>query len=72
MTEQQYKTHLIKFHAERPPGRIYWIGKALVQYNHGRILRCFEVHGPAEKFDSKEGAEQQVLGFAKTLIDNFI
>jgi hypothetical protein len=31
-----------------------------------------EVHGPAEKFDSKEAAEQHVLGLAKTLIDNFI
>jgi hypothetical protein len=48
------------------------MGKAHVQYNHGRTRRCFEVHGPAEKFDSKEAAEQHVLGMAKTLIDNFI
>jgi hypothetical protein len=72
MTEQQYGTHLIKFHAERTSDGTYWIGKARVQYAHGRILRCFDVHGPAEKFHSKEAAEQHVLVLAKTLIDNFI
>ena len=72
MNEQQYGAHLIKFNAERMPDGTYWLGKAHVQYNHGRILRCFEVHGPSEKFDSKEAAEQHVLSLAKTLIDNFI
>jgi hypothetical protein len=72
MNEQQYGTHLIKFNAERTPDGTFWLGKAHVQYNHGRILRCFEVHGPAEKFDSKEAAEQYVLDLVKTLIDNFI
>jgi len=72
MNEHNYGTHLIKFKADRTPDGNYWIGKAHVQYNHGRTLRCFEVHGPAEKFDSKEAAEQHVLGLAKTLIDNFI
>jgi hypothetical protein len=72
MNEQQYGTHLITFIAERTPDGPYWLGKAHIRYNHGRILRCFEVHGPSEKFDSKEAAEQHVLGLAKTLIDNFI
>jgi hypothetical protein len=72
MNEHNYRTHLIKFKADRTSNGNYWIGKAHVQYNHGRTLRCFEVHGPAEKFDSKEAAEQHVLGLAKTLIDNFI
>ena len=72
MNEHNYGTHLIKFKADRTPDGNYWIGKAHVQYNHGKTLRCFEVHGPAEKFDSKEAAEQHVLGVAKTLIDNFI
>jgi hypothetical protein len=72
MNEHHYGTHLIKFKAERPPHGNYWIGKAHVQYNNGRIFRCFEVHGPAEKFDSKEAAEWYVLNLAKTLIDKFI
>jgi hypothetical protein len=72
MNEHNYGTHRIKFKADRAPDGNYWIAKAHVQYNHGRIVRCFEVHGPDEKFDSKEAAEQHVLGLAKTLIDNFI
>jgi hypothetical protein len=63
MNEHNYGTHLIKFKADRTFDGNYWIGKAHVLYNHGRILRCFEVHGPAEKFDSKEAAEQHLLGF---------
>src|SRR4029450_10537110 len=70
MNEHNYGTHLIKFRADLTPDGTYWIGKAHVQYNHGRTRRCFEVHGPAEKFDSKEAAEQHVLGMAKTLIEN--
>jgi hypothetical protein len=72
MNAHKYGTHLIRFRADRTPDGNYWIGKADVQYSHGKTLRCFEVHGPAEKFDSKEAAEQHVLGLAKTLIDNFI
>jgi hypothetical protein len=71
MNEHHYGTHLISFQADRMADG-NWIGKAHVQYKHGKILRCFEVHGPAEKFDSKEAAQQHVLGLAKTLIDNFI
>jgi hypothetical protein len=70
MNEHHYRTQLIKFSAERAPDGTYWLGKAHVQYNHGRILRSFEVHGPGEKFDSKEAAEQHV-SLAKTQIDNF-
>jgi len=72
MNELRYGTHLIKFNAERTPDSTYWLGKAHVQYKNGRMLRCFEVHGPAETFDSKEAAEQHVVGLAKTLIDKFI
>jgi hypothetical protein len=72
MNEQRYGTHLIKFHAEQMPDGVYWLAKANVQYNHGSAVRCFEVHGPAERFDSKEAAEQHVINLAKTLIDNFI
>ena len=72
MNAHNYGTHLIKFKADRAPDGNYWIGKAHVQYKNGRMLRCFEVHGPAEKFDSNEAAEQHVLGLAKTLIDKFI
>jgi hypothetical protein len=72
MNEHNYGTHLIKFKADLTPDGTYWIGKAHVQYNHGGTRRCFEVRGPAEKFASKEAAEQHVLGMAKTLIDNFI
>jgi hypothetical protein len=72
MNEHHYGTHLIKFKADPTPPGNYWIGRAHVQYNNGRTLRCFEVHGPAEKFDSKEAAEHHVLSLAKTLIDNFI
>lgn len=72
MKEHPYGNHLIKFNAERTPDGTYWVGKAHVQYNHGSVLRCFEVHRPAEKFDSEEAAEQHILGLAKTLIDNFI
>jgi hypothetical protein len=72
MNEHHYGTHLIKFKADRTPDGAYWIGKAHVQYNQGKTLRCFEVHGPAEKFDSKKAAEQHVLALAKTLIDSFI
>ena len=72
MNEHNYGIHLIRFKADRTDHGNYWIGKAHVQYSHGRTLRCFEVHEPAEKFDSKEAAEQHVLGLAKTLIDNFI
>ena len=72
MNELRYGTHLIKFNAEQTPDGIYWLGKAHVQYKNGRMLRCFEVYGPAQKFDSKEAAEQHILGLAKTLIDKFI
>jgi hypothetical protein len=72
MKEHQYGKHLIKFNAERTDDGTYWIGKAHVQYNHGGSPRCFEVHRSAEKFDSKEAAEQHILGLAKALIDNFI
>jgi hypothetical protein len=72
MNEQNHGTHLIKFKADRMQDGNYWIGKAHVQYNDGRTVRCFEVHGPAERFASKEAAEQHVLDLAKTLIDNFI
>jgi hypothetical protein len=72
MNEHHYGTHLIKFKADPISPGNYWIGKAHVQYNNGRTHRCFEVHGPAKKFDSKEAAEQHVLSLAKTLIDNFI
>jgi hypothetical protein len=72
MNEHNHGTHLIKFKADRTPDGKCWIGKAHVRYNDGSTLRFFEVHGPAEKFASKEAAEQHVLGLAKTLIDNFI
>jgi hypothetical protein len=72
MNQQYYHTHVIKLGAERTPDGSYWMGKAHVQYNHGKTFRCFEVHGPADRFESKEAAEQHVLGLAKTLIDNFI
>jgi hypothetical protein len=72
MNEYKYGMHLIKFKADQTPDENYWVGKACVEYNDGRTLRCFEVHGPAEKFNSKEAAERHVLGLAKTLIDNFI
>ena len=73
MNEHNYRTHLIKFKADRTTDGNYWIGKAHVQYNTaGGTFRCFEVHGPAEKFDSKEAAEWYVLNLAKRLIDNFI
>jgi hypothetical protein len=72
MSEHNYGTHLIKLKADQTPDASYWVGKAHVQYNDGKTIRCFEVHGPAEKFDSKETAEQHVLSLAKTLIDNFI
>ena len=71
MNEQQYGTHLIRFNAKRTPDGNYWIGKARVQYNQGRTPRCFEVHGPTEKFDSKEAAEQHVLGVAKDIDRQF-
>jgi hypothetical protein len=72
MNEHRYGAHLIKFKADRTPDGNYWVGKAHIRYNHGGTLRSFEVHGPAERFASKEAAEQHVLGLAKTLIDNFI
>jgi len=72
MNEHNYGTHLIKFKADRTPDENYWIGEAHVQYNDGRTLRCFEVHGPAGTFNSKEAAEEHVLALAKTLIDKFI
>ena len=72
MNEQHYGNHLIRFSADRTPDGTYWIGKAYVQYKHGTALRSFEVHGPGEKFDSKQAAEHHVLSMAKTLIDNFI
>jgi hypothetical protein len=72
MNNHNYGTHRIEFKADPTPDGNYWIGKAHVRYSHGRMLRCFEVHGPDRKFDSKEAAEQHVLGLAKTLIDNFI
>jgi hypothetical protein len=72
MNEHSYGIHLIKIKVDRTADGNYWIGKAHVQYNPGTTIRCFEVHGPTERFDSKESAEQHVLGLAKTLIDNFI
>ena len=72
MNMHKYGAHLIKLKADQTPNANYWVGKAHVQYNDGKTLRCFEVHGPTEKFFSKEEAEQHVLGLAKTLIDNFI
>lgn len=72
MNEHKYGTLLIRFGANRTADGNYWIGKAHVEYNHGQTLRYFEVHGPTEKFDSKEAAEQHVLDLAKRLIDNFI
>ena len=72
MNEHNYGTHLIKLQADQTPDANYWVGKAYVQYNDGKKLRCFEVHGPAKQFYSKEAAEQHILRLAKTLINNFI
>jgi hypothetical protein len=72
MDEHKYFTHFIKFHASQAPENIYWIGKAEVQYNDGKAFRSFEVHGPAEKFASKSGAERHIVQTAKNLIDKFI
>jgi hypothetical protein len=72
MNEQKYLTHLIKFHASQMPGDKYWIGKAEVRYNDGQAFRSFEVHGPSEKFISRNDAEQYIIQTAKKLIDKFI
>lgn len=72
MNEHNYGTHVIRFEADQTPDAPYWVAKAQVQYNDGKIVRCFEVHGPVEKFCSKDEAEQHILGLAKTLINNFI
>jgi hypothetical protein len=70
MTEYKYWTHVIKLQANQRLGENHWQGTAQVQYYDGS--QFFEVHGPAEKFTSREEAEQHVLGVANELIDSFI
>ena len=41
--------------------------KAEVQHNNGRTLRFFNVEGIPEKFDSRDEAEQYVVGSGKEI-----
>jgi hypothetical protein len=43
-------SRLAKYH-NKSPDQLSKEDIPHVQYNHGKTLRCFEVHGPAEKFD---------------------